>query len=154
MTDPQSKMLLYMAVLGKWAETDGPEAMAYAQEHSKTLGMMGQMAKMSVAGAWSEKDPEAVWTWYNDNRGSADSGPMGGQMVLMSLFSSLAARDPDLAFKRLAELDGSGKQMALAGMFQSALFDDAKRTTLLTHIDALEDPANGQCSHPTRRSNT
>lgn len=138
MTDQQTKMLIHMTVLSKWAEQDGPAAMKYAEEHSKDKGMMAQMSKMSVASAWAEKDPEAVWKWYNDQK-DADSGPMGGQMVLMSLFSSMAAKDPAMAFQRLAEIEGTGKQMALAGMFQSAMFDEAKRTEILKQVDAMPD---------------
>ena len=138
MTDQQMKMLVHMTVLGKWAEQDGPAAMKYAEEHSKEKGMMAQMAKMSVASAWAEKDPEAVWKWYNDQKGE-DSGPMGGQMVLMSLFSSMAAKDPEMAFKRLAEIEGPGKQMAIAGMFQSSMFDESKRAEILKLVDAMPD---------------
>ncbi len=139
MTDPQSKMLLQMAVLGKWAATDGPAAMKYAEEHSKNMGMMAQMAKMSVASAWAENDPEAVWKWYQSTKDADSAGPMGGGMVLVSLFSSLAAKDPQLAFKRLGELEGPTKQMALAGMFQSALFDPDKRNAILAQVDAMSD---------------
>lgn len=138
MTDQQMKMLVHMTVLGKWAEQDGPAAMKYAEEHSQEKGMMAQMAKMSVAAAWAEKDPEAVWKWYNDQKGE-DTGPMGGQMVLMSLFSSMAAKDPEMAFKRLAEIEGPGKQMAIAGMFQSSMFDESKRAEILKLVDAMPD---------------
>ena len=144
MTDQQSKMLLAMTVLSKWAETDGPAAMQYAQEHSKDQGIMGQMSKMSVASAWADQDPEAVWKWYNTTKDDADNGPLGGQMVLVSLFSSLAAKDPELAFKRLDEIDGAGKQMALAGMFQATLYDDDKRTALLKQVDAMPDKTERQ----------
>jgi hypothetical protein len=139
MTDQQSKMMIHMAVLGKWAETDGAAAMKYAEEHGKSLGMMGGMGKMSVAAAWAEKDPEAVWKWYNDTKGNNEGGPMGGQMVLMSLFSNLAAKDAPAAFKRLEELEPGQKQMALAGIFQSAMFDADKRTEVLKHVDSIPD---------------
>ena len=138
MTDQQMKMLVHMTVLGKWAEQNGPEAMKYAEEHSKDKGMMSQVAKMSVAASWAEKDPDAVWKWYNDQK-DTDTGPMGGPMVLMSLFSSMAAKDPEMAFKRLAEIDGPGKQMAIAGIFQSAMFDEAKRAEVLKQVDAMPD---------------
>ncbi len=139
MTDPQSKMLLQMAVLGKWAATNGPEAMKYAEEHSKNMGMMAQMAKMSVASAWAENDPEAVWKWYQGAKDADSAGPMGGGMVLVSLFSSMAAQNPELAFKRLGEIDGPSKQMALAGMFQASLFDPDKRNAILAQVDAMPD---------------
>ncbi len=140
MKDPQSKMMIYMALIGKWAERDGPAAMKYAEEHAKDLGMAGSVMKMSAAASWAETDPDAVWAWYQKNK-EGDSGGMfgGNQMVLMSIFSNLMATDPDAAFKRLDELDAGAKQMAFMGMCQSAMFDDTKRQTLLTKINAMPD---------------
>ena len=140
MTDPQSKMLLTMCLMSKWAETDGPGAMKYAEEHPAN-GPMGQVAKMGVASAWAEKDPEAVWNWYKGQKDDNNGGVFGSNMVLVSLFSSMVETDPDQAFKRLEELDTPAKQMALAGMFQSALFDDDKRQQILKKVDALPDEA-------------
>jgi len=139
-TDQQSKMLLTMCLMSKWAETDGPAAMKYAEEHSAN-GPMGQVAKMGVASAWAEKDPEAVWNWYKGQKDDNNGGMFGGNMVLVSLFSNMVETDPDQAFKRLEELDTPAKQMALAGMFQSALFDDDKRQQILKKIDTLPDEA-------------
>jgi len=141
MSDPQQKMLLSMCLLGKWAELDGAAAMKYAEEHASGLGPMGQISKMSVASAWAEHEPEAVWKWYKDQSGNDGGGMFGSNMVLSSLFAGMAEKDPDQAFKRLAEIDGPGRTMALAGMFQSALFDDAKRQQLLTKVEALPDDA-------------
>jgi len=92
-----------------------------------------------VASAWAEHDPEAVWKWYKDN--DSDGGGLlgGSNLALTSLFASLAGKDIDLAFKRLDEIEGPGKQMALAGMFQSALFDDDKRAQLLKKVDSIAD---------------
>ncbi|RYD30009.1 MAG: hypothetical protein EOP86_20720, partial [Verrucomicrobiaceae bacterium] len=139
MTDPQQKMTVLMALLGKWAESDGPAAMKYAEEHSSGMGIMAQIGKASVAGAWAEKDPEAVWKWYKDQGDKDTGGVMGGNMVLASLFSSLAAKDPDAAFAKLQEIEGPGRSMALAGLFQSALFDAEKRESLLKKVDSLPD---------------
>jgi len=140
MKDQQAKMMVYMAVMGKWAESDGPAAMKYAEEHSKELGTTGAIMKMSVAAAWAESDPNAVWDWYKSNKDSGSGGVFGGnQMVLVSVFSNMMANDPDTAFKRLDELDPEAKTMALAGMTQSALFDDAKRQSLLNRIDAMPE---------------
>ena len=140
MKDVQSKMMIYMAVLGKWAEQDGPAAMKYAEEHAKDLGPTGAILKMSVVGTWAEKDPEAVWAWYQANKEKDSGGMFGGnQMVLASIFSSLMNTNPDAAFKRLDELDKGARTMALAGMSQTALFDDAKRQQLLDRIKAMPD---------------
>jgi len=141
LSDPQQKVLLSMCLLGKWAELDGPAAMKYAEEHASGLGPMGQIAKVSVVSAWAEHDPEAVWQWYNAQPNKDAGGMFGGNMVLSSLFASMAANNPDLAFKRLAEIDGPNRSMALAGMFQSAMFDDTKRQLMLTNVDALPDEA-------------
>ena len=140
MKDQQSKMMVYMGILGKWAEQDGPAAMKYAEDHAKDLGATGAVLKRSVVATWAEKDPDAVWAWYQGSK-EKDSGGMFGvnQMVLMSIFSNLMTNDPDTAFKRLDELDKGGRTMALAGMSQTALFDDTKRQTLLDRIKAMPD---------------
>jgi hypothetical protein len=142
MKDQQTKMMVYMAVLGKWAEQDGPAAMKYAEDHAKDLGATGAVLKMSVVAAWAEQDPEAVWTWYQANKEKDSGGMFGGnQMVLMSIFSNLMTNDPDTAFKRLDQLDKSDRTMALTGMCQTALFDDTKRQSLLDRIKAMPDAA-------------
>lgn len=139
MQDAQQKMMLQMSLLGKWAEQDGPAAMKYAEEHPAGNGMMSQVAKMSVASTWAEKDPEAVWAWYKGQPEGQKGGMMGGNMVLSAVFAQMAAQDPAQAFKRLDEIDGPGRQMALAGMFQASMFDEAKRTAILDQVNALPD---------------
>ena len=142
MKDAQSKMMVYMAVLGKWAEQDGPAAMKYAEDHAKDLGATGAILKLSVVSTWAEKDPDAVWAWYQANKDKDSGGILGGnQMVLSSIFSNLMTNDPDTAFKRLDELDKGAKIMALAGISQTALFDDTKRQALLDRIKAMPDAA-------------
>ena len=142
MKDPQSKMMAYMAVLGKWAEQDGPAAMKYAEDHAKDLGATGAVLKMSVVPIWAEKDPDAVWAWYQSNKDKDSGGMFGGnQMVLSSIFSNLMTNDPDTAFKRLDELNTGARLMALSGMSQTALFDDIKRQDLLERIKVMPDAA-------------
>jgi hypothetical protein len=142
MKDQQTKMMVYMAILGKWAEQDGPAAMKYAEDHAKDLGATGAVLKMSVVGMWAEKDPDAVWAWYQGNKDKDSGGMFGGnQMVLMSIFSNLMTNDPDTAFKRLDELNKESRTMALAGMSQTALFDDTKRQALLDRIKTMPDAA-------------
>ena len=142
MKDAQSKMMVYMAVLGPFAEQDGPAAMKYAEDHAKDLGATGAILKLSLVSTWAEKDPEAVWAWYQANKEKDSGGILGGnQMVLSSIFSNLMTNDPDTAFKRLDELDKGAKIMALAGMSQTALFDDTKRQALLDRIKAMPDAA-------------
>lgn len=143
MKDPQAKMMTYMAVLGKWAEQDGPAAMKYAEDHAKDLGATGAILKMSVVPIWAEKDPDAVWAWYQSNKDKDSGGMFGGnQMVLSSIFSNLMTNDPDTAFKRLNELDKGARIMALSGMGQAAMFDDSKRQDMLDRIKTMPDAAD------------
>ncbi len=138
--DPQTKMMVSMFILGKWAERDGPAAMKYAEEHSKDPGISGKLMKMGVASAWAESDPEAVWAWYKGNKDNDSGDRFGGnQMVLSSVFSSLMANNPDAAFKRFDELDPGTRQAAFAGMCQSALMDEGKRQILLDKVNAMPD---------------
>lgn len=71
MTDPQARRIVAICLLAKWAEADGPAAMKYAQEDATGQGAMGRKAEMSVASAWAQKDPEAVWQWYQDQNAVA-----------------------------------------------------------------------------------
>ena len=140
MKDPQAKMMTYMAVLGKWAEQDGPAAMKYAEDHAKDLGATGAVLKMSVVPIWAEKDPDAVWAWYQSHKDNDSGGMFGGnQMMLSSIFSSLMTNDPDTAFKRLGELDQGARFMALSGMSQAAMFDETKRQDMMERIKTLPD---------------
>jgi len=140
--DPQTKMMVSMMLLGKWAERDGPAAMKYAEEHSKEAGISGKIMKMSVASSWAESDPDAVWAWYKGNKDNDSGGMLGGnQMVLSAVFSSLMSSNPDAAIKRFDELDPGTRQMAFAGMCQSALMDDSKRQMLLDKINSMPDDA-------------
>ena len=65
--EPQQKMLIYMVLLGKWAEKDGPAAMKYSEEKLKDAGPLMQMAKMGIVSSWAQNDPDAVWKWYKDS---------------------------------------------------------------------------------------
>ncbi|MEI6603696.1 MAG: hypothetical protein WCP35_00195 [Verrucomicrobiota bacterium] len=90
MKDQQWKMMGSMAVLGKWAEQDGLAAMKYAEDHAKDLAPIGTVLNMSVVATWAEKDPDAVWAWYQANKDKDSGGMFGGnQMVLSSIFSNL-----------------------------------------------------------------
>lgn len=137
--EPQSKMMLEMVLLSRWAEKDGPAALKYATENAADKGPMMQMAKMGVLSAWAQNDPEAAWNYIqsNDEEGG---GPFGGRgMMMMGLFSALASKDPDKAFARLAELDDpQERQMALNGISQTA-YDDASRSRLMDEISRLPD---------------
>lgn len=142
MNDQQSKAMLMMALLSRWAEKDATAAMSYADTKLKGQGMTANMAKMGIVSTWAQSDPEAVWKWYQDNKGNDASGGMmgGANMSLTGIFSSLVVKDPDKAFARLDQLEGlMEKQMAMAGMFQSSLFDESTREKVLAKVQAIED---------------
>ncbi|MGI8605178.1 MAG: hypothetical protein ACR2OZ_19575 [Verrucomicrobiales bacterium] len=140
-TEPQQKMMLYMVLLGKWAEKDGPAAMKYADEKLVNAGPMIQMAKMGIISSWAQTDPEAAWQWYrNKSPDEGGSGPMGGRsMALMGLFASMAGKDLDGALKKTRQLETpEERRMAMMGLFQSS-YDDETRLRLMKETDAITD---------------
>lgn len=140
--DPQSQMMINMTLLSRWAESDGPAALQYAEENMGDANAMArQMAKMGVLSAWAQSDPDAAWAHLQSSEDNdSGEGPFGGRsMMMMGLFSSMAAKDPDKAFARLSELDDpQERQMALNGIAQSA-YDDASRARLMDGIGKLSD---------------
>jgi hypothetical protein len=138
--EPQSKMMLNMVLLSRWAEKDGPAALKYAEENLSDQGPMVQMAKMGVLSAWAQSDPDAAWEHLKKDEDSDAGGMFGGRsMMMMGMFSALAAQDADKAFARLGELDDpQERQMALNGIAQTA-YDDASRTRLMDEIAKLPD---------------
>jgi hypothetical protein len=141
MKEPQGKMMLYMVLLSQWAEKDGPAALKYADEKLSKQGPMVQMARMSVLSSWAQTDPDAAWAYVQKDLETGEGGgPMGGRsMMMMGLFSSLAAKDPEKAFARLGELtEKRERQMALNGIAQTA-FDDSSRQRLMDEIGKLPD---------------
>lgn len=140
--DPQSQMMVNMMLLSRWAESDGPGALKYAEENlAEGNPMAKQMAKMGVLSAWAQSDPDAAWAHLKSSEDEDTGGSMfgGRSMMMMGLFSSMAAKDPDKAFARLAELDEpQERQMALNGIAQTA-YDDASRSRLMEEISKLPD---------------
>ena len=140
--EPQSHMMVHMMLLTRWAETDGPAALKYAEENLPAANPMArQMARMGVFSAWAQSDPEAAWAHLQRTRTEdSEEGAFGGRnMALSGLFSSMAAKDPAQAFSRLASLDDpTERQMALNGIAQSA-WDDSSRARLMEHIATLPD---------------
>ncbi len=142
-TEPQQKMMLFMSLLSRWAESDAPAAMKYAEEKLANQGPMMQMGKMGIVSTWAEKDPDAVWAWYKkqEAEGAGGGGGMfgGGKMALMGIFGSMAGRDLDSAFKKYGELEtAEERNMALMGITQSA-YDDASRKRVMEEIDKIKD---------------
>jgi hypothetical protein len=93
-------------------------------------------------GAWAEKDPEAVWQWFQRGKEKGDSqGGMASSVVLSSLFGALGNSNPELAFKRMSELDGSEKTMAHV----RSLSSEEQRVMRSEHSGVLmmNDPKRG-----------
>lgn len=141
----QQRMLLHMVLLSRWAESDGPAALAYAEEHLDGGAPMMEMVKMGVISSWAQSDPEAAWKWFQTDRSEESGGLLGGRsMPVMGLFSAMGSRDLDQALGRAQELDSpEERRMALAGIFQSAS-DDESRQKLLKAVDALPDAGERQ----------
>ena len=88
--EPQQKMMFAMMLLGRWAESDGPAALAYAEEHfgAKKNPMM-QQVKMSVVSSWAQGDPEGAWEWYQEQEDDLNPMMFGGKsMALIGIISS------------------------------------------------------------------
>ncbi len=139
LTDPRQKASLLMALLGKWAAVDGPAAMEYTEKHASEAGAIASINRALVAGAWAERDPEAIWEWYQRKGQTGTDGKPVDPVVVAAIFSGMAAGDPAKAFSRLQDFEGTTRAMALAGIFQSAIFDPEKRQTLLRLVDTMPD---------------
>ncbi len=136
MKEQQTKMMLTMALLSRWAENDGPAALAYANEHFAEQMQMKQMSMMGILSSWAESDPDAVWQYLrNDGKeASENSGGMGASFRYMSVFSSMARKDPDMAFRHLRELtDQQERQMAMTGIAQ-AVTDVESAKVMMEHV--------------------
>lgn len=139
--DPGAKTMLYMTLLTRMAEKDGPGALKYADEHLKDQGPLVKMSRMGILSAWAEHDPEAAWKYYKDTSEEGDGGMFGGRkMMLSGLFSTMAAQDQNAAFQRLSQLEEKDERsVALMGIAQSASGDDESMKRLLSHISSLPD---------------
>ena len=137
--EPQSKMMINMVLLSRWAEKDGPAALKYAEDNLGESGPMVQMAKMGVLSSWAQSDPDAAWEHLKTSDDSGNGMFGGRSMMMMGMFSSLASKDLDKAFSRLSELEEpQERQMALNGIAQTAS-DEASRSRLMAEIGRLED---------------
>ena len=113
--EPQQKMMFYSLLLGQWAETDGPGALAYMEKNVKGKGMFDFGIKATVLGSWARQDPDAVWRWYQAERqkGASDQG---AQMTLSAVFAGMASKDLDSALARLNTLEDHERPMAVGGI--------------------------------------
>jgi len=139
--EPQQKMMFAMLLLGRWAESDGPAALAYADEHFATKNPMMMGLKSNVVSSWAQNDPEGAWKWYLEQKDETGGGPFGGgrSMAVMGIIGSMAIKDVDLAFERLASIESQqDRQMAMQGLGQ-AIWDEGRRAEILAKINSLEE---------------
>jgi hypothetical protein len=133
--EPQQKMMFYSLLLGQWAETDGPAALAYAEKNLKSKGPFDFGVRASILGSWARQDPDAVWRWYQKEREKGATDP-NSQMMIASVFAGTASKDLDLAFSRLSSLEDPDRQMALNGIANTAA-DERGRKRLLDRAEGL-----------------
>lgn len=128
--EPQQKMMMYSLLLGQWAETDGKAALAYAEQKLGTnTSPMDFGIRASIVGAWSRRDPDGVWRWYQTERKDDGNDRTKGMLVSM-MFAGMAASDLDSALQKLPSLDDSTRAMALSGIANSSA-SESSRTRLL-----------------------
>ncbi len=129
------KQMLYSALLGLWAETDGRAAMAYAQGKLGKGSRFAGNAIQAVVGAWARRDPEAVWKWFETQpKDEVDDHTRG--IAATSVFRGMAAHDLESALARLLTIDDRSRTSALHGIADSAT-DNASRRRLLDRSASL-----------------
>ncbi len=129
------KQMLYSALLGLWAETDGRAAMAYAQGKLGKSSLFENGAVQTVIDAWALRDPEAVWKWFEAQpKDDLDDHTRG--MAASSVFRGMAAHDLESALARLGTVANQSPVSALIGIVESAS-DDASRRRLLDRTASL-----------------
>lgn len=140
--EPQQKMMLYSLLLGQWAETDGPAAMAYAQAKLEKGSMFDMGVTSSVLGTWARRDPEAAWKWFQAENpdGGSDRTRM---MALNSIFAGLAANNLEAALTRVGTLDEQSRGMALSGI-AAGMMDEASRRRLIERTASLPPDQKAQ----------
>lgn len=144
MKEQQTKMMLTMALLSRWAETDGPAALAYADEHFAEQMQMKQMGMMGILSSWAETDPDAVWQYLRGDgkEASENAGGMGASFRYMSVFSSMARKDPQMAFRHLRDLtDPQERQMAMTGIAQGVT-DLESAKAMMEHVSRELEGSN------------
>ena len=134
-TNPQQKMMFYSLLLGRLAETEGAEAMAYVEQNVEG-NVKGPIA-MSVIGTWARMEPDAAWKWYLENRDTDSSQVMMGFGQATAIFAGMAAQDLDGAFQRLEQLDDLERAQAITGIATGGAWDPEFREDLLQRARSL-----------------
>jgi hypothetical protein len=148
-TEPQQRMMFYSLLLGQWAETNGPAAMAYAEKNVKK-GPFDFGIKAAVLGAWARQDPDAVWRWYQSSKENITSDP-NSQMTVSAVFAGMASKDLDTALARLNTLEEHERPMALNGIANTA-GDARSRKRLLERSETLAPELRRQIQENAIRS--
>ena len=150
--EPQQRMMFYSLLLGQWAETDGPAALAYAEKNAKKSPFDFGI-KASILGSWSRQDPDAVWRWFQKEREkmSGMSGDPNSQMTLSAVFAGFASKDLESAITRLGTLEEHERPMALNGI-SSIAGDERSRKRLLERSETLAPELRKQIQETIMRS--
>lgn len=149
--DTAQRNMLYSVLLEEWARSDGPAAMAFAEEKLKprSAGIQG-----TILGAWARKDPNAAWRWYDTER-QKDPTDRNNYMhvntMAQNLFTGMAAADLDSALGRLNALDSQVRGLAIIGI-SNAASDTFARNRLLNHVASLPPALRTQIHETVVRS--
>ncbi len=140
--EPQQRMMFYSLLLGQWAETDGPAAMAYSQEKLGKGSMFDMGVTASVLSTWARREPDAVWKWLETEH-KDDGSDRTRMMAISSIFAGIASNNLESAISRLGTLDDQTRATALNGIAMSA-HDDASRRHLLERSASLPPEQRNQ----------
>lgn len=138
--DPANMMPL-MLILGKYAEFDPKNAMAY-YESSITSPQTKMMALSSIMSSWAKTDPEGAYEWFQSQESENDGGGiMGGRsMGMVQIVQGLAKKDLRSAIEKLNKLETVGfeAQMAATGI-ASALKDKEEFIEFFKQTEDLDN---------------
>ncbi len=135
--DPDHEVL-FLAVMGRWAELDGDSAMNYAE--GKLSGDLRAAVIENVVGSWSEGNPEAVLKWYQRRYLTGQLASWLGNSapkLLTPIYLGLGHSDPEAAFSSMVAIqDEEGFRYAVDGMAM-ALVGLGKSEQLLRRTGGL-----------------
>ena len=118
----QSNMMPLMLILGRYAELNPTNAMAF-YENKITSPQAKMLALNGIVSSWAKNDPDAAYDWYkNTDNDNSSGGIMGGKTIsLVYIFQGLAKKDLDGTIEKLKNLGGDQfkMQMAASGIASS-----------------------------------
>ena len=140
--EPQQRMMFYTLLLGQWAETDGPAALAYSQEKLGKGSMFDMGVTSSVLSTWARNKPDAVWKWLETER-KDDGSDRSRMMAVSAVFAGIASNNLESAISRLGALDDQSRATAINGIAMSAQ-DEASRRRLIERSASLPTEQRNQ----------